>query len=123
MTEAAAPPTRTRVAWIFAAWTVALVLGYLVVVAMGSPLPTTADELAAAKAPLTPVSEVAARESAETIVRLEYPDFVGLEPVIERRTDFGIDRYLIVYSDPDEAAGLRVSITVETGLVEIASFN
>jgi hypothetical protein len=123
MNEPPAPVTRARVTWIFAAWTVALVLGYLVVVAMGSPLPTAADELAAAKAPPTPVSEVVARRNADTIVRVEYPDFVGIEPLVERRTDFGIDRFLIVYSDPDQAAGLRISFTVETGLVEIASFN
>jgi hypothetical protein len=29
----------------------------------------------------------------------------------------------LVYSDPEQAAGLRISITVDSGLVEIASYN
>lgn len=125
MTGITAPRTTagSRLPWIFAAWTVALVLGYLVVITLGSPLPTATDELAAAKAPPTPVTEEVARRSAETIVRLEYPDFAGLQPAVERRTDFGIDRFLVVYSDPAQGAGLRVSITIETGLVEVASSN
>jgi hypothetical protein len=125
MTPLATPPSaaRNRIAWIFAVWTVVLILGYLVVVALGSPLPTASEELAAAKTPPTPVSEDVARRSADTIVRLEYPDFVGLEPAVERRTDFGVDRFLVVYSDQDQAAGLRISITVDRGLVEVASYN
>ena len=125
MNAVTAPPpvVDSRIRWVFVVWTVGLVLGYLVVMTMGSPLPTAADELAAAKAPSTPVTEAIARRSAETIVRLEYPDFAGLQPVVERRTDFGIDRFLVVYSDPAQGAGLRVSITVGTGLVEVASSN
>lgn len=118
-----AGPAPRRLAWIFAIWTVILVLGFGLVAGLGSPLPTAADELAAAKAPATPVTESVARSSAATIVRLEYPDLAAGEPVVERRTDFGIDRFVIVYSNPDRASGLRISITVAAGLVEIASFN
>jgi hypothetical protein len=73
--------------------------------------------------PPTPVTEEIARRSAETIVRLQYPEFVGVTPSINKRNDFDIERWVIVYSDAVQGAGLRISITVEGGKVDVSSFN
>lgn len=113
----------TRPDVLFPLWGIVLVLGFAVVALLGAPLQTTAQELAAAYAPPTPVTEEVARESAETIIRLEYPEFVGVTPTIERRTDFGIARFLILYSDPEQLSGVRISIVVGTGRVDVSSFN
>lgn len=101
-----------------------LVLGFTVVLTLGRPLPTSAEELAAAYHPPVPVSQEAALASAATIVRLEHPGFAGITPTIQRRIDSGIDRWLIAFggSDTEGARGLRVSITVESGRVEVATY-
>ena len=113
----------TRPDLLFPLWGIVLIAGFLVVALLGAPLPTTAEQLAEAHAPPTPVTEEVARQSAETIIRLQYPEFVGVTPTVERRTDFGIARFLIIYSDPDELAGVRISIVVGSGRVDVSSFN
>jgi hypothetical protein len=127
-TESVAPASSAddrpaRLPVLLAFWTLLLVLGFAVVLTLGAPLPNAEDEVAAAMAPRTPVTEDIARQSAETIVRLQYPEFVGVTPTISRRTDFEIERYVIVYSDPVQGAGLRISITIEAGKVDVSSFN
>jgi hypothetical protein len=108
---------------LFTAWTLVLVAGFAVVILLGAPIQTSDQELAAAKAPATPVSEDTARRSAETIIRLEYPEFVGVTPAVEQRADFGVTRYVLVYSDPEQGAGVRISITIASGKVDVSSFN
>lgn len=103
-------------------WTALLVAGFAVIAVLGGPLADPGAELDAALHPKPPVSEAVALESAATIVRLTYPNLLGGERQVERRTDFGIDRYLVVYTDPKRAAGVRISIVVATGTVEVASF-
>lgn len=107
-----------------AVWAAVLVLGFAVVILLGTPPPTAVDELDAALHPATPVTEVAARASAATIVRLSYPELAGSEPIVRSRTDFGIEHWVIEYVDPDSStpAGVRISITTEQGNVEITSF-
>jgi hypothetical protein len=113
----------TRPDILFPLWGAVLIVGIAVVALLGAPLPTTAEQLAEAYSPPTPVTEEVARESAETIIRIEYPEFVGVVPTVERRTDFGIARFLILYSKPDELAGVRISIVVGSGRVDVSSFN
>jgi hypothetical protein len=95
-----------------------------VVIGLGSPPVTAADELDAAMHPATPVTEEAARASAVTIVRLSYPELVAVEPAVRNRTDFGIEHWVIEYVNPDAPtlAGVRISITTEQGNVEVTSF-
>lgn len=107
---------------LIATWTALLVIGFAVIALLGGPLADPQRELEAALHPKAPVSEATALESAATIVRLSYPNLLGEERRVEHRTDFGIERYLIVYSDPKRVAGIRISIAVATGRVEVASF-
>lgn len=107
---------------LIASWTAILVAGFTVIAVLGGPLAEPEAELEAALHPKAPVSEEVAVESAATIVELSYPNLLGAERRVEHRTDFGIERYLIVYTDPRRVAGVRISIGVATGLVEVASF-
>ena len=107
---------------VLAAWTLLLVAGYALVFTLGQPLPTLADERAAAYAPATPVDEATALRSADTIVRLEYPDFAQAPRTVQRKEEFGDDRFVIVYSRPERQAAVRISISVESGRVRVSSF-
>jgi hypothetical protein len=115
-----AAPTRLPV--VLAVWTVALAIGFWLVVALGGPVVTSTDELDAAFHPATPVSEAAARTSADTIVRISYPDFHGVEPQVVHATDFDIERYVLVYSRPEVLSGVRVSVEVVSGDVQVTTF-
>jgi hypothetical protein len=114
----------TRFPILAIAWAAVLVLGFAVVIGLGSPPVTAADELDAAMHPATPVTEDAARASAATIVRLSYPELASVEPVVRNRTDFGIEHWVIEYADPEAPTptGVRISITTEQGNVEVTSF-
>ncbi len=113
-----------RFAGLMITWAGLIVLGFVLVFALGGPLPTTEERLAAARNPTPPVSEIAARQSAATIVELEYPHVARVQPTIERRTDFGIDYWLISYTDRSGSAptGVLISIAVESGTVEVVAF-
>lgn len=106
-----------------AAWAIALAIGFALVFALGGPLPTHADELEAALHPTPPVTQQVAERSAATIVRIQYPDFVGETPTVERRTDYGIERWLITYSKSGPVlSGVHISVTIASGTVEVAAF-
>ncbi len=107
---------------MLAVWTVVLVIGFWLVIALGGPVTTSADELDAAFHPATPVTEAAARTSADTIVRISYPEFHGVEPKVTHSTDFDIERYVFVYSRPDVLSGVRVSVEVVSGDVQVTTF-
>ncbi|MEP7378936.1 MAG: hypothetical protein ABI725_05170 [Chloroflexota bacterium] len=114
----------TRFAVLIVGWAVLLLIGFALVFTLGRPLPTAAEELEAALHPAIPVSEEGARSSAETIVRLEHGQLTGVEPTVGRRTDYGIDYWMISYS-LDTAAGptgVVISIVVDTGNVQVLSF-
>jgi hypothetical protein len=112
----------TRLPLVLAVWTVALVAGFALVLGLGRPVATAADEIAAAYRPVPPVSAAAARTSADTIVRLEYPDFQGVEPEVSFSTSYGIERHVLVYSRPEILSGVRVSIEVASGDVTVTTF-
>jgi hypothetical protein len=106
------------------AWAAALVAGFAVVFTLGAPVASTADELQAALNPVPPVTQEAAETSADTIVRLQYPAFLSFPPTVTKATDFGIDHWLVEYTDAsgDVPRGLRISIVVDTGHVEVTTF-
>jgi hypothetical protein len=114
----------TRFPLLAVVWAAVLVLGFAVVIGLGAPPATAADELEAALNPPTPVTEDVARASAATIVRLSYPELTSVEPSVRSRTDFGIEHWVIEYSDPEAPTptGVRISITTEAGKVEVTSF-
>ena len=120
MTAAPVPVRRDRLPLLLLFWSAILVLGFAAVLVLGRALPTSEDRLAAAYAPETPVTEQTALASAETIIRIEYPSLIDGERTISRRTDFGVDRWLIVYSDPEALAAVRISIEVESGEVALS---
>ncbi len=106
------------------AWAALLVAGFAVVFTLGAPVASTADELDAALHPPAPVTQQGAEASAATIVRLQYPAFRAIAPVTRKATDFGIEHWVVEYSDTSGPTprGLRVSIVLESGKVEVTSF-
>jgi hypothetical protein len=110
---------------LFAAvWGALLVVGFAVVFTLGAPVASTAGELDSAMHPPAPVTQEAAEASAATIVRLQYPAFRAVAPVTRKATDFGIEHWVVEYSDTSGPTprGLRVSIVQESGKVEVTSF-
>ncbi|HET7676817.1 MAG TPA: hypothetical protein VFK38_03120 [Candidatus Limnocylindrales bacterium] len=104
------------------AWTAALAVGFGLVFGLGRPVERTEDALAAAYSPKPPVTRDAALASAETIVRTEYPTFVTGTRTVELRQDFGLERWVVVYTLPDQAAGVRLSFGVGDGKVSVSTF-
>ena len=106
------------------AWAALLVAGFAVVFTLGAPVASTEGELDAAMHPPTPVTQEVAETSAATIVRLQYPAFRAVAPVTRMATDFGIEHWVVEYSDTSGPTprGLRVSIVVDSGKVEVTSF-
>jgi hypothetical protein len=107
-----------------AAWAALLVAGFAVVFLLGTPVPTAAEELETALHPTPPVSQAAAEATATTIVRLRHPSFEGTARTVTLATDFGVDHWVVEYLDLSDAAprGLRISVVVATGRVEVNSF-
>jgi len=118
------PLPMNRFPVVIAAWTALLVAGFAAVFLLGGPLPTAADELEAALHPSPPVTQQVAESSAATIVRLRYPSFAGTERSVSKATDFGVDHWVVEYLDRSGSAprGLRISVVVDTGRVEVNSF-
>jgi len=109
---------------VITAWTALLVAGFAVVFQLGAPVPTAADELAAALHPAAPVTQGAAESAATTIVRLQYPSFAAAERTVTKATDFGVEHWVVEYTDRSGSSprGLRISIVVDTGRVEVNSY-
>ena len=107
-----------------AAWAALLVAGFAVIFVLGAPVATAVDELNAAMDPSPPVTQEAAETSAATIVRLQYPTFAGTTRTVTKATDFGVEHWVVEYSDTtgDAPRGLRISIVVDTGHVEVNTF-
>jgi hypothetical protein len=105
-----------------AIWAAALTLGFVAVFTLGRPIANDRDELDAAMHPAPPVSQLAAEQSAATIVRLQYGDLVDAPVTVLRRSDFGIDRWVVTYSAASRVSGVTISITVATGKVDVAAF-
>lgn len=109
---------------VIAAWAALLVVGFATVFLLGGPLPTAADELEAARHPSPPITQAVAESSAATIVRLQYPSFAGTDRSVAKATDFGVEHWVVEYLDVSESAprGVRISVVVDTGRVEVNSF-
>jgi hypothetical protein len=109
---------------VVAAWTALLVVGFAAVFLLGAPVPTAAEELDAALHPAPPVSRAAAEATAATVVRLQHASFEGTERTVTLATDFGVEHWVVEYLDRSGSAprGLRISVVVETGRVEVNSF-
>jgi hypothetical protein len=109
---------------VAAVWAALLVAGFALVLALGRPVATSADELNAALHPPTPVTQADAEASADTIIRLSYPSFAGVARTTRKATDFGVEHWLVEYTDTSGTAprGVRVSIVVATGHVEVSSY-
>jgi hypothetical protein len=106
------------------AWAALLVAGFAIVFTLGAPVASTADELQAALHPAAPVTQEAAEAAAATIVRLQYPSFAKTAPKTTKATDFGIEHWVVEYADTSGPTprGLRVSIVVNTGKVEVTTY-
>ena len=109
---------------VAAAWAALLVIGFAVVLALGGPTATATEQLAAAMHPAAPVTQEAAEASAATIVRLQFPSFEQATRTVGKPTDFGIEHWVVEYTDTSGPTprGLRVSIVVDTGHVEVTTF-
>jgi hypothetical protein len=105
-------------------WTALLVAGFAVVFLLGQPVRTADEDLAAAMHPATPVTQQAAESTADTIVRIQYPAFSGVARTVALAKDFNIEHWVVEYTDRSGSAprGLRISIVVKTGRVEVNSY-
>jgi hypothetical protein len=104
-------------------WAAVLALGFVAVFTLGRPLPNEQQELEAALHPAPPVSQAAAEASAATIVRLRYGDLVDAPRSVTRRSDFGVDRWVITYSAEQPAlSGVTISVALATGSVDVAAY-
>ena len=114
----------TRFPLLAATWVVALVLGFAVVLVLGAPATPVADQLDAAMHPAAPVTQAAAESSAATIVHLGYPGFEDATRSTVKATDFGVEHWIVSYADTTGATprGLRISIVIATGHVEVSQF-
>ena len=113
-----------RFPFLAAVWAAALALGFAVVLVLGAPAVSGDDQLEAAMHPATPVTQATAESAAATIVHLGYPEFESASRSTNLATDFGVDHWVIEYSDTTGSAprGVRISIVVKTGNVEITAF-
>jgi hypothetical protein len=102
-------------------WAVLLVAGFAIVLGLGAPLKDDRSQLDRAYHPTPPVSEAQAIESAETIVRVDYPQFANGTRSVTHETSFGDDRYTIVYKIPRQVSGVRISISVK-GSVTVSTY-
>ena len=109
---------------IATAWTALLAAGFAVVFLLGAPVATSADQLQQALHPAPPVTQAVAEQSALAIVKLQYPSFSSVPYTVTKATDFGIDHWVVEFSDTSGGAprGVRVSIVVTTGHVEVTAF-
>jgi hypothetical protein len=103
-------------------WAALLAVGFIAVFTLGRPVADDRQELEAALHPAAPVSQAAAESSAATIVRLQYGDLVDAPRTVLRRSDFGADRWVITYAAEGRVSGVTISVAVETGKVDVASF-
>ena len=114
----------TRFPLLAATWAALLVAGFALVLTLGTPVASSADELKAAMHPATPVSQEGAERSADTIVRLAYPSFTGTPRTTTMATDFGVEHWLVEYTDTAGGSprGIRISIVVSNGHVEVSAY-
>jgi hypothetical protein len=114
----------TRFPIVAAVWAALLVAGFALVLALGRPVASPADELKAALHPPTPVTQADAEQSAATVIRLSYPSFTGVPHTTTKATDFGVEHWLVEYVDTSGSGprGVRISIVVATGHVEVSSY-
>jgi hypothetical protein len=104
-------------------WAALLALGFVAIFTLGRPVLTDQQELDAALHPQPPVSQLAAEQSAETIVRLQFDQLVGAPREVLRKSDFGVDRWVITYTaDGPTLNGVTISVAIESGRVEVASY-
>ena len=113
-----------RFAILAAVWAALLVIGFAVVFTLGGPAATATDELYAAMHPSAPVTQEAAEASAATIVRLQFPSFQNVPKKVTKPTDFGVEHWVVEYTDTTGPTprGVRISIVVDTGHVEVTAF-
>ena len=121
-TPAETPRERRRLALVLVVWSAVLLAGFVLVFVGGQPLPSVADELRAAYTLTPPVDESRAVASAETIVRLEFPRYLGAQRSIIRRSYFDEEVYVISYSHPERNEGVRITIGVDNGRVRATTF-
>ena len=104
-------------------WAALLALGFVAIFTLGRPVLTDQQELDAALHPQPPVSQLVAEQSAETIVRLQFDQLVDAPRLVFRKSDFGVDRWVITYTaDGPTLNGVTVSVAIVSGRVEVASF-
>lgn len=102
-------------------WALVLVIGFAAVIGLGSPITDDRGLLDKAYHPTPPVSEAQAIQSAETIVRIDYPQFANGVRTVTHENDFGDDRYTIVYRIPRQLTGVRIAVSVK-GSVTVGQY-
>lgn len=106
-----------------AVWALLLVVGFAIVFTLGAPLASTGDQRADAYDPLpVPVTEQAAIDAAERIVKLDYPRYATEQRSVRHGTSQGDEIWTVTYSRQDPVAGVRITISGKTGAIRAATF-
>lgn len=113
---------RTPIA-VLATWAALLVIGFAIVFTLGAPLTSSGDQRANAYDPLpVPVTQQAATDAADRIVKLDYPQLADATRSVREGTSGGEQIWTVTYSRQDPVGGVRITISGKTGVIRVATF-
>ena len=106
-----------------AVWAAVLVFGFGVVFTLGAPLATSGQQRTSAYDPLPlPVTEQAATDAAERIVKLDYSQYAQADRSVRHGTSGGNEIWTVTYSRPSPVSGVRIIISGKTGEIVAGTF-
>lgn len=106
-----------------AVWAALLVAGFALVFTLGAPLTSSREQRANAYDPLPlPVTEQAATDAAEQIVKLDYSQYANATRSVRHGTSGGDEIWTVTYSRQDPVSGVRVTISGKSGAIRAATF-
>ena len=108
---------------VLALWAALLVVGFAIVFTLGAPLTSSGQQRANAYDPLpVPVTEQAATDAAERIVKLDYSQYATATRSVRHGTSQGDEIWTVTYSRQDPVSGVRVTISGKNGSIRVATF-
>ena len=108
---------------VLTVWAALLVVGFAIVFTLGAPLASTGQQRASAYDPLpVPVTEQAATDAAERIVKLDYSQYADATRSVRHGTSGGQEIWTVTYSRQDPVSGVRITISGTNGSIRVATF-
>jgi len=108
---------------VLAVWAALLVAGFALVFTLGTPLTSSGQQRASAYDPLpVPVTEQAATDAADQIVKLDYSQYATATRTVRHGTSGGQEIWTVTYSRQDPVSGVRITISGTSGAIRVATF-